>query len=241
MPAAPIARKKSIPSPSNPDQEVNKFLSGYVGSPKYQQRLAGFYQYPGYVNRQRQGVIDNVSIRENPNGGSSYYANGNEVAISNPQAISLGSNRQEVLSHEMSHALNSNWKIPGSALSPAEQNFILDRNKRVSGASKAELLNHAKQSGKQLYDLMGEELHDQNPAESKSDIDALRFLLNKRGLYNAGKQDMTPEILLKAKKDPVIGRSFIMKRLNENFDDKGLLEIMNKVATNNNSNQSKIA
>jgi len=79
-------------------------------------------------------------------------------------------------------------------------------------------------------------MHDVAPAENKSDIDAFRFLLKQRNIYDAGTQNITPEILEKAKKDPVLRRSFIFKRLKESFNDDSLMDIMNKVAKNKSKN-----
>jgi hypothetical protein len=232
----PVTTSKS-PDPMG-DKEVIDFANNYVASPKYKERLSDFYKYPDYIQQQRKGVIGNISVRENPGGTTIYHDKGNEVAINDNQLKSYGATRQEGLSHEVAHAINSNAEVKGSALSDQEQNYILDRTKNLSPELKTSLLNRSKEQGKPLYEIMTGAFHDVNPAETKSDIDAFRFLLNKKGLYNAGKQDITPEIINKAKKDPSIRKSFITKRLLENFDDKDLIDIMNNVAVAKDENAS---
>lgn len=75
-------------------------------------------------------------------------------------------------------------------------------------------------------------------SENNSDTDALKFLLKKRGLYDAAKEGISADALKKATADDVIKRSPVFKRLRESFDDKELLQIMNKAAGNKNTNKS---
>lgn len=227
------------PMPS--ERPVADWWSKYVNSPKYKERLAGFYQYPDYVQRQRSGLINSMTFRENPGTGSAYYDNGNEVAMSNLQAQALNASRQEIAAHEMGHAVNSNRYVKGAALAPAEADFILKRNKQISPSVLQRFQTLSKESGKPLTELMSGELHDVDPSENLSDIQSLRYLLKQRKLYDAGQQNATPEIIKKAASDPVIRRSFIWKRLKESFGEKELLEIMNKVAINSNKNSSNTA
>lgn len=223
------------------EQPVRDWWSQYVSSPKYKERISAFYKYPEYIQRQRSGLINTMTFRENPGTASAYYDSDNEVAMSDLQAKSLNASRQEIAAHEMGHALNSNRFVRGAALAPAEADFVLKRNKQVSPASLQRFQALSKESGKPLTELLGRELHDVDPSENISDIQSLRYLLKQRKLYDAGTQDATPEVIKKAASDPVIRRSFIWKRLKESFGEKELIEIMNKVAVNNSKKSSNTA
>lgn len=241
MPAPTSPTTKISALRPKPNQKAQQWLGEYINSPKYKERLGAFYKYPDYIQQQRANMVKGVTIRENTGTASGYYTNGNEVAISPLQIQSLKATRDEVEAHEVSHAINSNRDNKASALSAPEAKFILERNKNINSGTIERFNNISKRSGQPLSKLMDGSLHDVNPSENHSDINALRFLMRKRGIYDAGKDNLTPEVLQKAKKDAVIKRSFILKRLNESFDDKGLLEIMNKVATNTNSKKSNTA
>jgi hypothetical protein len=236
-----IERKSALQKPPGKDQPVIDWMASYVNSPKYKQRLANFYEYPGYIQNQRANVLRGTKITETPSGSTQYYSSGNEVTVSQPQLDRLKAGRAEALTHELGHAVNKNTENKAAALSLPESRFIMQRNKGLAPDVTKSLLQLAKESGRPLSRLMGGEMHDYVPSENKSDIDAFRFLLKQRKIYDAGTQDATEDILERAKKDPVIRKSFIYKRLKESFEDKDLLDIMNKVAISKNKKQSNIA
>jgi hypothetical protein len=223
------------------NKKVLDWTNQYVNSPKYKERLTPFYKYPDYIQKQRSGLTGSLTVRNNPGTGSGYYSNGNEVALSPLEAQATGASTDEILAHEAAHSVNSNDRVKGAQLSPQETDFILKRNKNISTQDINRFAQLSKDTGKPIQDVLKDNLHDVNPSENHSDINALRYLMNKRGLYDASKQDLDPATLKKAAQDPAINRSFIWKRLKDSFDDKALIEIMNKVAVNKNSNQSNTA
>jgi len=224
----------------NPDVESINWAKSYVASPKYNERLSAFYKYPDYIQRKRADVLNGIKISENAGTASKYWPQDNEIRVSPTQIQSLGALRPEVVVHEGAHALN--WgNNKAAALTPNEAKFILERNKNVSGARAQELLKSAKESNQYIGDYLSGSTHDINPAESLSDIQAFRFLLNKRGIHDARKENITPEMLKRAKSDPILKKSFTMKRLLNNFNDEQLIEIMNKVASNTGNKPSNIA
>lgn len=82
--------------------------------------------------------------------------------------------------------------------------------------------------------------HDINPRENYADLNALRWMMYKRGIYDTRKGDMTPEQLKKAKNDPFIKKSFSNKRLFKHFKDDDIIYLNNKIAQNDNNIQSEI-
>lgn len=236
-----VISNESSKTPSSVDKPVVDWWSQYVSSPKYRERLAGFYKYPELVQKQRENVLNNISYRENPGKSSRYYSHGNEVAMSDLQVKGLNTTRPEILSHEIGHALNANRNVKGASLSPAEEDFILKRNKQFSPASYERYRAMSKQEGKSISSLMSGEEHDVDPAENLSDIQSLRYLLKQRKIHDAGEENMTPGAIRKAGADPVIRKSFIWKRLKESFGEKELIDIMNKVASKNNNSKTNLA
>jgi len=71
--------------------------------------------------------------------------------------------------------------------------------------------------------------HDKLNSETHSDIMALRGLLKDIGLYDAGTQDFTKEVLDKAK-ILLKGKSFLLNRLRRLYNDDDLILFMNKIA-----------
>lgn len=235
----------NLPAPSDFSPATNKkvidWTNQYVNSSKYKERLSPFYKYPDYIQKQRAGLTGSLIVRNNPGTGSGYYSNGNEIALSPLQAQATGAGTDEILAHEAAHSVNSNDRIKGAQLSPQESDFILRRNKNITPQDLNRFAVQAKELGKPVQEILKDNLHDVNPSENHSDINALRYLMNKRRLYDASKEDISPNILKQAAKDPAINRSFIWKRLKDSFDDKALIEIMNKIAANKISNQSNTA
>lgn len=225
------------------DKQVKDWMSSYVGSPKYKERLANFYKYPGYIQNQRANVLKGTKISDvhGPDSSTQYFSADNELTVSEAQLNKDKTTRSEGVAHELGHAVNKNVDFKGTALSLPESKYIMQSNKGLSPAETEMFLKSAKESGKPMSKIMGGELHHIIPSENKSDVDALRFLLKQRNIYDAGTQDISPEILDKAKKDPVIRRSFIFKRLKQSFDDEKLIDVMNKVAVNKRKKQSNTA
>jgi|SRR5882757_100364 len=222
------------------DQSIKDWMSSYVGSPKYKERLSNFYKYPDYIKNQRAKIISGLTIKDDTKGDSGYDDNLNQIKINPNEIKGLGSTREEALVHEAGHSLNVNEKNKAAFLNTPERRFIIQRNKALIPELKESVLESSSNPDAASR-LSNSVMHDVAPAENKSDIDAFRFLLKQRNIYDAGTQNITPEILEKAKKDPVLRRSFIFKRLKESFNDDSLMDIMNKVAKNKSKKQSNTA
>lgn len=230
--------------PTDPlDKEVLDWTRSYVGSDAYKKRLGNFFKYPDVTQRERKNVVNTVKFNTpTPDTRAlSYYKHGNDITIgplgvldvtlNSPKGANKNLIRQEIVSHELGHATNSNTEVSGSYLNPLEEKFILDRNKAITPARRNEIYQKTKEdTNKFIGDAFTAPEHDLKPGESKSDIDALRFLLNKKGIYDARKGDINQQLLDKAKKDKDVGGSTIFKRLQTNFDDQSIIDIMNKVA-----------
>lgn len=249
--------------PVNPlDREVLDWNVAYINSPKYRERLSNFYKYPEVVQRVRGERIANVKFNPTTEGtrAMSYYGNGNDITIgplgvknivlNSPKGANPSLLRQEITAHELGHGTNaatrerSDSPTAGTALSDREQRYILDRNQKITPARRTEVyrqMQDPKSPDRFSGDILDDVEHDLAPTESMSDVNALRFLLNKKKVYDAGTQDFNAEHLNKARQDKDLQKSFIFKRLQENFQDKDLIDILNKVAVNTTTTNETMA
>ena len=79
--------------------------------------------------------------------------------------------------------------------------------------------------------------HDVAFDETKSDIDALRYLLNKNKIYDTRTQDFTKEHLQRAKKTI---KDFSFDRLQRLYNDEDLVDLMNIIAANDNDKKEPV-
>lgn len=85
----------------------------------------------------------------------------------------------------------------------------------------------------------------QTPTEIKARLDAIRFLAKKKGIYDAGKQDITKEVFKKLISDKEIKNDKNFKEINgqlkENYKENGMIWLLNNIAKNKtteNTNQT---
>jgi hypothetical protein len=140
----------------------------------------------------------------------------------------------EVLPHEYGHATRRLW-------SDEERKFV-EKNRNGAPLTFYNYYKDDKEglsSGKsfsQWYTPIAE--HKYVPSENNADINALRWLMYKNGIYDVRKGQLTPEQLKKASEHPNIKDSFIYKRLMEAFTPENLIDLNNTIAYNNNDNDN---
>lgn len=228
---------KAAPAPVNPiDKDVLQWTQNYINSPKYKERLGNFYQHPDLVQGARAEKMKDTGFTESTKAGSDYTDTTqypNQMNVNPRQNKYLGATRAEAVAHELGHGTNQG-ESGALRLNPVEENYILKRTKGLDDSAVNSFTNEAKEKGSTISAVLkgSGETHDFAPSENMSDIQGLRYLMSKKKIYDAGTQDLTPELLQKAKADPDIKNSFIGKRLFSNFKDEDLMDIMNKVAFN---------
>lgn len=215
-----------------------QWMQSYINSPKYKERLSNFYKYPDYIQRQRSNQLNNTQFQEVAGNTLQYDSDKNLLRISPAEINSANLNPSEVITHELGHVTNANGSNAALRLSPLEESYIFNRN-NTDPQSRSDVMGAADRKFQTISEYLGNgPTHNLAPSENKSDIDAFRYLLNEQGLYDARTQDITPEILNKAKKNKAVQKSFSSQRLFQNFQDNQLLDIMNKVAYNQNADQN---
>lgn len=244
----------------DPDKPVTKvpakkFYAKYMSSPIYQERLNKAYiaDKPNIQN------VLSAHISEVPGAGSfgqdelsSYFLNESDagfpiikgksnINIDRSQAKYLSkqypgtvTTPEQILSHELSHI--------SRPLRPQEQLMIGSMNKSHSGKS---LYKDYLKSDKKLnyIDFISKDPrdnHDNTPDENKADLDAIRYMMFKKGIYDTSKRDMTLDDFNKASKDKEINKSSVFQRLNSKFKPEDLIWMNNNIASsseNDNTNQ----
>ena len=74
--------------------------------------------------------------------------------------------------------------------------------------------------------------HDYSPTENKADLDAVRHLLKKYNYTGSYGDDITPALWDRALKDKKINSNQHLQRMRKNFDDKAIINLNNRVASN---------
>lgn len=188
--------------------EAKKFYTDYLNSPKYIQRLKGQnYIDPVGTRDARLRNVLATSTSFNQKGDLQYTDR--KVDIDPKEIISNHFNMQNVLTHEYGHAAGAEFDdhipdIDKVRMNPWDTQAIHSRN-------------HATDE------------HDRWPFEPKADMDTLRFLLKKDGIYDAGTQDFDLPTLDKAREQ--YGKDPGIHRLLNNFKDEDLIYLMNNVAS----------
>lgn len=258
--------KKKLQNPSftgeefsrlyNPDDAVRNWFIDYINSPKYKERLRkSGYTDPNQVIFERRNKIQNTKVvpQLDKDVGSAYMALDNKLFMDNDQVDDIGTSREDVLSHEFGHAINSaiNAKLDANyntvespsntSLSRDEEKYIAGKNKKVGAWRLLSAENSPRKDKETLSHILSDMDHDYSPYENKSDMDSFRYLLNKEGIYDAGTQDFTPELLEKAKKNKNVKKAFNPQRFLKHFSDKDIIDLMNGIAANNSNQQIPIA
>jgi hypothetical protein len=74
--------------------------------------------------------------------------------------------------------------------------------------------------------------HDYSPTENKADLDAVRHLFKKYNYTKSYGDDITPALWDRALKDKKINSNQHLQRMRKNFDDKAIINLNNRVASN---------
>jgi len=211
-----------------------QFTLEYLNSPKYRERLknSGYEDVDGEIKRRLAGtnpevfpykappapnVIQSLLGKKQEEGERGSYYSPFTKKIQLDSKYNIDTHRdvypnatqptsEEIETHERSHATTS--------LFPED---------RFNKTDIRRLTNYHKKD-KNIPE------HDLIPGENKADLDAFRYLLKREGVYDAGKQDFTPEMFKRTKK------SATKDRLQSVYSDEAIIYLMNNVAQNEDDN-----
>jgi len=217
------------------DTTPKDFTLNYIQSPKYKERLTssgydinteiperldnvqdistyGQYGAPS-LYKQAQFKLDNRPYTST--GGSAFLPGNKSIIVDYKQAKDLGINPTSIESHEFGHGevdshLNGDTRI--SRLNPQDVSDITGRLKETANP-----------------------VYKKAPDEIKADLNALRYELKNKGLYDAGTQDFNQDILNK------MDKSYIRNRLGKAYSDEDLIWLMNNIAKVNQPSTNIVA
>lgn len=227
-----------------------QFTLDYINSPKYKERLINSgYKSPDKVVKERATQVETSKMIEQQGrptvlqqlkykikglpytmSGSRYDDYTNTVlmnsSVDNEHKEFGNIQPSEIKTHETAHAEHT-----GSPLNINDQNQLFDRQKKyqLDDSFTKEERERIKTKGREDGHYTNVH-HDLRPDENKADLNALRYLLKKEGVYDAGKEDFTKKHLDKVKS------SFTKTRLLKNYKEQDLIWLMNNVADNSENN-----
>lgn len=246
--------------PSNYDLPMNNpdiltpenFIVDYINSPKYKERLVNSgYNNPDKVIEDRLNSVKNVNTviqKEEPGVfkqmwfkltdmpyttiGSAYQGKSNTIIIDENDKTKKalkGIGLDAIKAHEFGHT-----ELQGSDINRKDEDELFNRQKDYKIGQEEDF------SFKEREDMKAKGRnsefinvgHDHRPEELKSDLNALRYLLKKENIYDAGKETFTKDHLNKLKSN------FYKDRLLKIYNDKDLIWLMNNVAQNNENNEA---
>ena len=213
-----------------------EFALQYIQSPKYKERL----QSSGYENVEDEILqrLENVnktktytqygapSESETLNfeknkipytpGGSSFLPLQDAVVLDLKQAEDLKIDPRFINAHEFGHAETNR---PNAKTTSIYDESTGIRRSRLNEQDNLDIIKRLSGTSNPIYKKV--------PDEIKADVNALRYELYDKGIYNAGYDDVSPEQLKR------LNNSYTKDRLLKNYSEEDLIWIMNNIAMNN--------
>ncbi len=227
------------------------FLNSYFQGPTFKSRFKGSkkdYEHAMDIFNYHSKTNKPYVIKEDPTERGSHatnymlnveagYPKDASVILSEPQAKALKTDLwNDIYPHEYSHKIR--------ALSPEDEQLFAYVNKNPKGKM---MYDQWQQSGdpgsfsQWLNNISHGNLHDEQPNESYSDLNSLRYLMYKQGIYDTRKGPMKVEHIKKAMKDPYIKKQMSPNRLLHRFTPEKLAKLNNEVAKNDEEMQLDVA
>lgn len=225
------------------------YLNSYVGSPMFKKRLNGTAEE--YADSQKllteesknyKPVILNKDMQNigNQTSGREINARYNlppdtSMILSKKEAKNIHADlMSDILPHEYSHSIRDLSEKDEFKIASLNKSF---NSKAAMADYKTDMENNQKQEqpisnySNYLKD-QDSGYHDNAPDENYSDLNSLRYMMKKQGIYDTRQRDMTPEDLKKAQADPWLKKQFGFKRLQDKFKDADIIKLNNTVASN---------
>jgi hypothetical protein len=187
------------------EEEIKKRLSNVEGTRRYNQ-----YGKPS-PSRERKLNLESTPYTH---GGSSFLPRKSAVVVDLKQAEDYKMSPESIAAHEFGHSETG----VGSVKYDKDTGI---RESRLNTSDNKQIISRLKKDANKVY--------KKAPDEVKSDLNSLRYELQKEGLYDAGTEDFDKSILEE------LEDSYIKTRLLKNFTEDDLEWMMNNIAMNVNN------
>jgi hypothetical protein len=213
-----------------------EFYKSWIQSPEYEQRLksTGYSDVPDRwnpdklseierVKKQRLNFLENIQpfeYNKYKKSEADPFAIGGPTININPLDYE-GSARQSIEAHEIAHVGTPTMSYQESEII---RNAMLPMKEPVLSGVQGSKERDA--SRRALEDFK----HLQKPEEAKADLDALRFMMYDKGIYDITKgQKFTESDFEKAKQN--LGKDRVFERLENRMGKKNFVKLMNTIAS----------
>lgn len=219
----------------------------YLNSDMYKERLNKFNTGDmADLIKQRISELKNIQFFRGAEGSSMTSPN-NYLDKGAGVQMAKGS-EDTALAHELGHVTSGTGRREfaksvsegqSDAMSPAEAWYFINRDNGIKKKDKNEIYkwysSDASQFGNYMTDpsekvLSGYDPHDVGAGEAKGDLDAVRFLLQKNGLTQKYGENITPETIKKAMKNPKVSGDRFFQRLLKRFGEQNIVDLNNNIA-----------
>ena len=241
------------PTPTVPylqTKDPSEFYKSWIQSPEYAKRqlLTGYsqgedlYMPNAAASREsRLGAIEEMTpitynARQPSEAKPGVYGSPSYVNI-NPSDY-VGTSKEAIQAHELAHVAGAMGEVRPGMMSAKEQEIF----KKSMLPMKEPVLSGVQGSKEREASVRALEdfKHSQEPDEAKADLDALRFMMYDKGIYDITKgKKFTETDFEKSKQN--LGNDRVFKRLENRMGKENFVKLMNTIASADNQEELPMA
>ena len=239
------------PTPTVPylqTKDPAEFYKSWIQSPEYERRLkaTGYSDVPNRwnsdklseiekVKKERLGLLENIQpIEYDPSKRSEAiidYYDGSTINV-NPSDYKTFS-KQSVEAHEIAHVATPQSTMGGNEFGIFMGSMLPSKKPVVSGVQGSKEREASKEA-------VGDFEHLQKPWEAKADLDALRFMMYDKGIYDITKGKKFTETDFEKVKQS-FGKERVFKRFTDKMGKENFVKLMNTIALADDQEEAPIA
>lgn len=245
--AKAVKKKDPTPKPAvQKDPNIKgpiSYLNSYYTSPQFKDRFGvlnqGPFLYDEAMRVAAQGRDNYNPVIQDEHSSGSHAVGPNYRMFPEGYSVSLDPTQSKTLKADLlSDILPHEYAHNTRALNFDEEREFASRhkNKRVYDLFNQSIDQRNTGKGNSYSNWLqnkGAAAHDLQPNENYSDLNSLRFMMYKQGIYDTRKGPMTIDHIQKAQQDPWLKNQFNFKRMMDNYSPEDIVELNNKVASTN--------
>jgi len=223
------------------------WMVNYMDSNLYKQRLAKMGNKP-ITNDQRQALL-NTNIVLSDFDGTRLVRKSEVNFVTTPIVRSIYGVKEGLFKRDVPNILihpnvekevSNSYKIQDKSLSGLSLPKDIVLAHELSHAQRTLNNTETKFINKLVRPDTYKNSHDSLADEQKADLDAVRYYMFKKNIYDPSKRNMTMDDFNKANADKEISGSFNFQRLLKSFKPENVIEFNNKIAKTRNINENSI-